>query len=145
VPESTPAITTGLFRLDADGTITLVGGRSRSSGRLHFPLAAVCPWTGADDVEPSDLPRRGRLWAWTTVTAPPPGYAGPVPYGFGVVEFDVPGEADGEVLRIVGRITVADADALSAGDPMVVVAEELPTDDGPVRTWAFAPDTGGDR
>ncbi len=139
-----PPLSDGLFRAGPgaadDGTITLVGGRSASGGRLHFPRSPVCPWTGADDVEDADLPRTGRLWAWTTVTAAPPGYSGPVPYGFGVVEFD---DADG-VLRVVGRLTVADAAALRFGEPMVVVAVELPTERGPVTTWAFAPD-GTDR
>ncbi len=137
--EHAPAVAPGLFREGADSTLTLVGGRSRSSGRLHFPRSPVCPWTGADDVDDADLPRHGRLWAWTTVTAAPPGYAGPVPFGFGVVEFD---DADG-VLRVVGRITVAETEALTEGTPMVVVAEVLPTEDGPVTTWAFAPGSGG--
>jgi uncharacterized OB-fold protein len=121
-----------MFRIDPDGLV-LLGGRSTSSGLTHFPLRAVCPYTGADDVVPVDLPRTGRLWAWTAVTAPPPGYCGPVPYGLGIVELD-----DG--LRVVGRITVADVDALEAGRPMAVVADTVPGDDGdPATVWAFAP------
>ena len=132
-----PALADGLFRLDAEG-LTLLGGRSASSGLSHFPRQPVCPYTGADDVEAVDLPRTGRLWGWTAVTAAPPGYSGPIPYGLGVVELD-----DG--LRVVGRLTVAevhDLDRLGVGAPMRVVADVVPGDDGRPRTvWAFAPVT----
>ena len=66
------------LRVDDDG-VTLLGGWSPSSGYRHFPRQPLCPFTGADDVEPLDLPRAGRVWLWTTVTAPPPGYQGPSP------------------------------------------------------------------
>lgn len=141
-----PPLVDGLFRLDHDG-LTLLGGRSASGGQSHFPLQPVCPWTGADDVEPVDLPRTGRLWGWTTVTAAPPGYGGEVPYDLGVVELD-----DG--LRVVGRLAAPRdggptvLDALGDGQPMAVVADEVPDADGSPRTvWAFAPldTTGQDR
>jgi uncharacterized OB-fold protein len=130
----------GLFEVDDDGGLTLRGGRSRSSGLAHFPLSPVCPYTGADDVEPVPLPRRGTLWAWTTVTTAPPGYAGPVPYGLGVVELTWGEPGDAAPLRVVGRLAVAHHDDLAFGDPMQVVAEELPGADGePTTVWAFAP------
>lgn len=135
VPE---ALVDGLFRVDDDGTLTLLGGRSASSGLTHFPLQPVCPYTGADDVEPVDLPRTGVLWGWTTVTAAPPGYTGAVPYGLGVVQLD-----DG--LRVVGRIVAEQADPdvrreqMADGEPMEVVADAVPDGDGRPRTvWAFA-------
>ena len=79
-------IADGLFETAADGTITLVGGWSPASGRYHFPLLDTCPFSGATDVERVLLSREATLWVWTAVTAAPPGYEGPVPYGFGVVE-----------------------------------------------------------
>lgn len=119
------------LRVDDDGEATLVGGWSATSGQAHFPPAPLCPYSGADDVERVDLPRRGTLWAWTAVTTAPPGYEGPVPFGFGIVEL-------GEVgLRLVTRLTVADVEALWFGQPARLVAEELPTGR---RVWAFAPD-----
>jgi len=117
-----------LFRLD-DGQLVLCGGRSQSSGAYHFPLSEVCPYTGADDVEAVDLPTSGRLWLWTAVTTSPPGYEGPVPYGFGVVELDDVG------LRVVGRLTEPDPAQLAAGQRMKLVADEV---EG-VTTWAFSP------
>jgi uncharacterized protein len=109
--------------------LTLVGGYSPTSGHHHFPLAPVCPYTGADDVEEVTLPATGRLWLWTAVTSAPPGYEGPVPYGFGVVELD------GIGLRVVGRLTETDPAVLHEGQPMRVVVDRF----GDVETYAFAP------
>jgi uncharacterized OB-fold protein len=114
----------------AEGGPRLVGGWSPSSGRFHFPLGPVCPYTGADDVEEVLLSAAGRLWAWTAVTAAPPGYEGPVPFGFGIVELEEEG------LRVIGRLTESDPAALSAGQSMRVVVDRLP---GDLDMWAFAP------
>jgi uncharacterized OB-fold protein len=119
---------TELFRREGD-TFVLQGGRSQSSGLYHFPLSDVCPYTGADDVEAVDLPASGRLWLWTSVTTAPPGYEGPVPYGFGIVELD------GIALRVVGRLTESEPANLETGQRMRVVADEFTG----VTTWAFQP------
>jgi uncharacterized OB-fold protein len=116
---------TELLRRRDDESIVLVGGYSPSSGKHHFPLADLCPHSGADDVEPVELPSTGALWLWTAVTSPPPGYEGPVPYGFGIVALD---DID---LRVVGRLTVADPDALTAGQPMRLVPD--------LEVWAWTP------
>jgi uncharacterized OB-fold protein len=113
-----------LLRRDGD-SIVLLGGYSRTSGHHHFPLGEVCPYTGADDVEPVDLPVTGRLWLWTAVTSAPPGYEGPVPYGFGVVDLD------GIDLRVVGRLTAADPANLREGQPMRLVPD--------LGVWAWEP------
>ncbi len=123
------AIAEGLFELDAGGAITLVGGYSPTSGHFHFPLLDTCPYSGATDVERVLLSRDATLWAWTAVTAPPPGYEGPVPFGFGVVELVA------EHLRIVTRLRQSDPSSLSFGQAMSLVPDELP---GGVVTWAFA-------
>src|SRR5580765_4259521 len=126
------AITAGLFELHDDGTITLVGGYSPSSGKYHFPLLGSCPYSGATDIETVTLSAHATLWAWTAVTAAPPGYAGPVPFGFGVVELER------EKLRVITRLTESDPAQLTFGQPMQLVAETLPDEDGePVVTWAF--------
>jgi uncharacterized OB-fold protein len=119
----------GLFDTAADGTITLVGGYSPTSRMFHFPLLDTCPYSGATDVERVPLSRDGTLWAWTAVTAAPPGYTGPVPYGFGIVELTH------EQLRVVTRLRESDPGRLTFGQAMTLVADELP--DG-VLTWAFA-------
>ena len=119
----------GLFERAADGSIGLIGGYSSTSGEYHFPLLDTCPYSGATDVQRVTLSRDATLWAWTTVTAAPPGYDGPVPYGFGVVELTH------EHLRIITRLRESDPARLEFGQPMTLVADELP--DGVV-TWAFA-------
>jgi uncharacterized OB-fold protein len=113
----------------------LLGGRCGACGHHHFPAAALCPYCSSPDTEPVPLSAEGRLWAWTAVTHPPPGYLGQVPYGFGVVELP-------EGLRVVTRLTEADPDKLRAGQPMHLVHDVLHVDDEgrSVVTYAFAPD-----
>ena len=122
-------IADGLFELDDDGTVTLIGGYSPTSEKYHVPLLDTCPYTGARDVQRVPLSRDATLWAWTAVTAAPPGYSGPVPYGFGVVELVA------ERLRVITRLGDADVANLVFGQPMTLVSDELP---GEVVTWAFA-------
>jgi uncharacterized OB-fold protein len=126
------AISEGLFELHDDGTIALVGGYSPTSKRHHFPRLDTCPYTGATDIETVTLSTDATLWAWTAVTAAPPGYAGPVPFGFGVIELER------EHLRVITRLTESDPAQLTFGQPMQLVAETLPGEAGePVVTWAF--------
>lgn len=131
---ATRAVHDGLFRLDADGSVRLLGGYSPSSGKHHFPVLPACPYTGADDVEPVELSNHGTLWGWTAVTAAPPGYDGVVPFGFGVVELP-------EGLRVITRITESDPARLEFGQPMRLVVAPLHTDDDgtEVVTYAFEP------
>jgi uncharacterized OB-fold protein len=117
------------FERGDDGTITLIGGYSPTSAKFHFPLLDVCPYSGAADVERVGLSRDATLWAWTAVTAAPPGYEGPVPYGFGVVELVR------EKLRIITRLRESDPAALTFGQSMSLVTDELPNG---VVAWAFA-------
>jgi uncharacterized OB-fold protein len=142
-PPLPPSIAPTVLRVDDDGTATLLGGWSPTSGLRHFPRAPVCPYSGADDVEPVDLPRTGRLWLWTEVRAAPGGYAGPVPYGLGIVELD--GEP---LLRVVGRLAAAPEGGWSQGTPVRLVAEVLVGPDGEAATtWTFerARDPGAER
>ncbi len=112
----------------------LIGGRCRDCGSLHFPRTDTCPYCGSVAVEAADLPTEGRLWAWTSVTAAPPGYLGPVPYGFGVVELE-------GCIRVVTRLTEPDPGALHAGQPVHLVLDEVGDGvDGSLLSWAFAPD-----
>jgi uncharacterized protein len=131
---STRPVHDTLFRVGDDGEIRLLGGFSPSSAKLHFPLLAACPYTGADDVEPVELSDHGTLWGWTAVTTAPPGYSGEVPFGFGVVELP-------EGLRVLTRITESDPAKLEFGMKMQLVVAPLHTDeDGTqVVTYAFAP------
>lgn len=128
-------VRTGLFSL-TDPPRLLVG-RCDACGRYHFPRSPVCPYCAGTTVSEEELAGAGTLWAWTAVTAPPPGYRGQVPYGFGVVELP-------EELRVIGRLTEPDPSALVAGQPMGLVLVPLHHDDEgrTVVTYAFAPGPG---
>ncbi|HUY63120.1 MAG TPA: OB-fold domain-containing protein [Acidimicrobiales bacterium] len=120
----------GLF-VDGDRP-QLLGSRCRSCAAHHFPRHDACPYCASDEVEPAPLSERGRLWAWTAVTAAPPGYRGEVPYGFGVVELP-------EGLRVVTRLAEADPTRLHQGQAMELAIVPLHIDDEgrQVVTYAF--------
>lgn len=111
----------------ADG---LIGGRCGNCHRRHFPVADWCPWCGAEDPAEVQLSTRGVLWSWTSVESPPPGYVGPVPFGFGVVELADDG------LRVVTRLTEADPSRLWLGQRMRFTVVALTPE---LSTWAFSP------
>jgi len=128
----TVAVRDGLF---TDGEQPrLLGGRCPACGHHSFPRHATCPYCAASGVVPVELSTTGRLWAWTAVTNAPPGYAGEVPYGFGVVELP-------EGLRVVSRLTEPDPARLDAGQEMALVVVPVgATEDGrTVTSYAFAP------
>ncbi|HXQ59600.1 MAG TPA: OB-fold domain-containing protein [Acidimicrobiales bacterium] len=112
----------------------LLGGRCTVCGHHHFPRHDTCPYCASGATVAADLSATGRLWAWTAVTHPPPGYRGHVPYGFGVVELP-------EGLRVITRLTEADPDTLRADQPMQMVVEPLHEDEEgrSVVSYAFAP------
>jgi uncharacterized OB-fold protein len=122
----------GLFT-DGDAP-ALLGSRCTACGAYHFPLHDTCPYCAAEGPGPSQLTGAGSLWAWTAVTAAPPGYLGTVPYGLGVVELP-------EGIRVITRLTVSDPAALAPGQAMELRIVPLHTDaDGnEVVTFAFSP------
>jgi len=126
------AVRDGLF-VDGDPP-HLLGSRCPSCGGHHFPRHETCPYCAAGGSEPVELSSRGRLWAWTAVTAAPPGYRGEIPYGFGVVELDEP-------LRVITRLTESDPAELHMGQAMHLAIVDLHVDDDGRRvvTYAFAP------
>jgi uncharacterized OB-fold protein len=105
----------------------LLGSRCTDCGGHHFPRHETCPYCASDAVEPIELSPTGRLWAWTAVTAAPPGYEGAVPFGFGVVEL-----SDG--VRVITRLVESEPGRLRAGDAMRLVLVPL---SGEVVTYAF--------
>jgi uncharacterized OB-fold protein len=133
----TVAVHEGLLA-EGEGGPRLLGSRCRVCRGHHFPRHQVCPYCSSEEVEPVELSPAGVLWTWTAVTAPPPGYQGEVPYGFGVVELP-------EGLRVVTRLTEPDPTRLHAGQRMRLVTDPLHVDgEGrQVVTYAFAPEDGG--
>ena len=126
------AVHEGLFTTDTGGGARLIGGRCTNCGRHQFPRSSLCQYCGSDDIAEALLSSEGTLWAWTAVTAAPPGYRGEVPYGFGVVELP-------EGIRVLTRLTEPDPAALTFGQDMRMRVVPLHTDDEgrDVVTWAF--------
>lgn len=122
----------GLFR-DGDAP-ALLGTRCGACGSVHFPRADACTYCATPDPAPIEIASEGTLWAWTAVTAPPPGYQGEVPFGVGVVEFP-------EGIRVIGRLAESDPNALTEGQAMTLRIEPLHRNDegNEVVTYVFAP------
>jgi uncharacterized protein len=112
----------------------LIGGRCTACARYHFAAAVICPYCGSEDVARVELSDTGTLRGWTAVTAPPPGYKGDVPFGFGVVELP-------EGIRVISRLEAADPGRLSFGTPMRFATAPLHTDEdgATVLTYTFVP------
>ena len=130
----------GLFTWPSDEP-RLIGSRCGACGITTFPSQGSCPRCASTEMREHLLPRRGRLWAWTTQDFPPPSppYAGPsgkdfVPFGVGYVE--LPGE-----VKVETRLTTADPDVLRDGMEMELTLVPFRTDaDGnEVVTFAFRP------
>src|SRR5687768_9207789 len=121
----------------------LIGSRCGQCAATTFPAQAHCPKCSAADMAEELLPRRGTLIAWTTQGFPPgPPYKGPtgkefVPFGVGLVQLGVHKDA---VIRVEGRLTVADPAALEFGMSVELTMIPLTTDDGDeIITFAFQP------
>lgn len=132
----------GIFTWPSDDP-QLIGSRCADCGIVTFPRQESCPRCSSTAMEEHLLPRRGRLWAWTTQSFPPPSppYAGPtgddfVPFGVGYV-------ALGDEVKVESRLAEADADALVSGMEMeLVLVPFRDGDDGDeVMTFAFRPVT----
>jgi len=123
----------GLFRNAVAGPV-LIGGFCPACERPHFPRGEVCPYCSAGDCVERELAGRGRLYLYTAVATAPPGYRGPLPFGFGVVELD-------GGLRVISRLGEADLSRLRQGMAMRLVIDELHVDDDGrgVLSYAFSP------
>ena len=125
----------GLFTLPGDPRgPKLLAARCPSCAGLHFPAGETCPYCGTDGCREEAIGGVGRLSLWTAVRTAPPGYRGPVPYGFGVV--DLP-----EGLRVVARLASAEPERLREGQPVdLVIAPLFRNDAGEdVLSYAYAP------
>jgi uncharacterized OB-fold protein len=117
----------------------LIGSRCSACGIVTFPAQDSCPRCASTGMEEHLLPRRGRLWTWTTQEFPPPSppYAGPsgdafVPYGVGYVE--LPG-----ALKVETRLTRADALRIGMEMELVLVPFRTDAEGNEVVTFAFQP------
>ena len=127
----------GVFTWPADEP-RLIGSRCAACVIVTFPVQDSCPRCAATEMAEHLLPRRGRLWAWTTQEFPPPSppYAGPtgaafVPYGVGYVDL-------GEV-RVETRLTKTEGLRIGMDMELVLVPFRTDDDGNEVVTFAFRP------
>jgi uncharacterized OB-fold protein len=130
----------GIFTWPSDDP-QLIGSRCTACGIVTFPMQDSCPRCASIEMAEHLLPRRGRLWAWTTQDFPPPSppYAGAtgeafVPFGVGYVELT-------DEVKVETRLTEADPASLTQGMDMELVLVPFRTDDdgNEVVTFAFQP------
>jgi uncharacterized OB-fold protein len=112
----------------------LLASRCGTCGSVLFPRVDACTYCAAEGPEPLSLTGPGTLWAWTAVTASPPGYEGEVPFGMGVVQLP-------EGVRVITRLTQSDPGALESGQSMElrIVPLHRDADGQDVVTYAFSP------
>jgi uncharacterized protein len=131
-------IAEGIFTGTSDEP-RLIGSRCGACGIVTFPVQDSCPRCASTEMAEHPLPRRGRLWAWTTQEFPPPSppYAGPtgdafVPYGVGYVELA------GEV-KVESRLTQASGLRIGMEMELVLVPFRSDADGTETVTFAFRP------
>src|SRR5262249_28920365 len=127
----------GVFPGPADEP-RLIGSRCATCAIVTFPVQDSCPRCAATEMAEHLLPRRGRLWAWTTQEFPPPSppYAGPtgaafVPYGVGYVDL--------VEVRVETRLTKTEGLRIGMDMELVLVPFRTDDDGNEVVTLAFRP------
>lgn len=126
-------IAPGLFTMNPDAP-RLMASRCAACSRIQFPANDTCPYCGHMVCPAIEVGPTATLFLFTAIRTAPPGYRGPLPYGFGVVELP-------EGIRVITRLTETDPALLHPGSPMRLVIVPLYTDDEgtPVVSYAFAP------
>ncbi|NLV55859.1 MAG: benzoylsuccinyl-CoA thiolase [Acidimicrobiales bacterium] len=135
--------------LGAEGWFTtepepaLLGHRCPACGTVAFPRPALgCPNPGcaSDELEPTPLSRRGRIWSYTDACYQPPSpYVPPtdehLPFCIAAVE--LPGERLIVLGQVVAGVTV---DELTVGQEVELVVDVLFTDDeAEHQVWKWQP------
>jgi uncharacterized OB-fold protein len=122
----------GLFTLPDDPRgPRLLAARCAACGKYHFPAATTCPYCSGAECTVDAIGAHGTLYLHTVVQARPPGYRGPLPYGFGIVELP-------EGLRVVSRLTEARLEELRPGLPLTLEIAPLFTNDAGDEVLSFA-------
>ncbi len=94
--------------------------RCPKDGALLWPPRTACPRCHSEELEWTDLPERGRIYAFSAVLAGAPlGLESEVPFSVGLVDLD------GVPLRLFGRIEGKAWNELRLGDAVRVEAYDV--------------------
>lgn len=100
----------------------LLANKCNSCGKVYFPKVALCPdCLKEDSLEELKLSRRGKLYTYTVVRVPSPGFK--VPYAFGYI--DLP-----EGIRVCSQVSTAEFDKLKLGMEMELVLGQVREEEG---------------
>lgn len=134
------SIDSALFEWPSSAPALLASCCSRC-GAMAFPIDSSCKACGSLEVNEVELPRRGKLWAWTVQRFMPktPYHSAETaetfrPYGIGYIE--LPG-----ALRVEARLTENDPRKLQIGLPMALAfyVHRVDPDGTEVINYAFEP------
>jgi uncharacterized OB-fold protein len=114
------------LHIDASGRATLVGGRCHDCGTETFPRAPVCASCMSEIIESQPMPRRGTLYAFSTVHVAARKWRKPMRIGY----VDLANGA-----RV---FTHLDGENLTIGDTVEVgVGTVADDDEGPIESFVF--------
>lgn len=118
----------GLFSTDPP---QLLGGRCAACAKVFFPDAVACPFCRSTKVGTQGLATNGTVYSYTVVRVPVPGYAGPLPYGLGLVELP-----DG--IRVTSMLAAPSVEDLAVGVEVHFRLVHVGSEGTPVLSYAYA-------
>jgi uncharacterized OB-fold protein len=112
----------GIFRLpSAPGEEpAIIGSRCQNCGDHFFPKRNICLNCGQEEIEETDLSRRGKIWTYTVARQTPPGSLMQAPYVIAVVQL-----AEGTMVQAV--LSDCDLEAVQIGMEVEMVLEKMGT------------------
>jgi len=119
----------------------LIGSQCAKCGETQFPVQKQCPNCSSVEMSDVKLPREGTIVAWTTQSFIPSfPYIGKesaaefVPFGVGLVQL-------GDVVRVEGRLTEPNLEAIEFGQKVELTMVPFATDDdgNELLIYAFQP------
>lgn len=125
IDSATPVVGDGLFSTDPP---SLLGARCVACGQVSFPAPGRCPFCRSAEVELEALPTSGTVYSYTISRIPAPGYRGPVPYGFGLVDL-------GDVVRVASLLAADPLERLHIGARVHLALVDVGGDQGPLASF----------
>lgn len=127
--ETVPVVGEALFQIDPPA---LLGAQCGACEQTSFPATDRCPFCrDAERMKIIQLPSRGTIYSYTISRIGAPGYAGPVPYGLGVVQL-------GTALRVTSLLTANPIERLQIGSPVRFAVVDVGGPENPMLSFSYA-------